>query len=64
MKVTKQYSEKEVVHFLKQKGCEFIKIKGGLYGFIEVSNTKNLGNGSWGKLDFLMNYHNYFLSIK
>lgn len=61
MKKTKEYSKDEIVYFLKTKGCEFSGV-GETHKIIGVSKAKGLGNNSWGKLDFLLNYHGYFLS--
>ena len=60
MKRGRSYSEDEAVYFLKTKGCEITGTKGAKV--IGISKAKGLGNGSWGRLDFLLKYHGYYLS--
>ena len=66
----KNYKVDEVIRILSKKGCiitegksKTIKVKGEdvfISPFcVSIHNAKNLGNGSWGKIDFLTRKENY-----
>jgi len=66
----KDYKVDEVIRALSKKGCTItegesktIKVKGTdtlIPPFcVSIHNAKDLGNGSWGKIDFLTRKANY-----
>jgi hypothetical protein len=51
-----KYHEDEVAYFLsKRKGTKVSKED----KFIEIGKKNDLGNGCWGRIDFLVNYCNW-----
>lgn len=56
----KNYDVTTVLRLLAKKAD--VIIRGNVITIDRSSKAKkDLGNGSWGKIDFLVNYHNYIL---
>jgi hypothetical protein len=52
---TKNYTQEDVLQALKQKRCKVTY--NGLTYILDVSTAENLGNKSWGKIGYLVGYH-------
>lgn len=63
----KSYDEVSVVKALNRKASINIKTEAtsdGVHGVIHVlKNANDLGNSSWGKIDYLVKVHNYKMYI-
>lgn len=51
----KQYQLEVILQNLKQKKCKISY--NGLTYILDISRAENLGNKSWGKIGYLMGYH-------
>lgn len=54
--MTRKHNVDEVLRALRQK--KDLKIQGNQIQILR--NSSDLGNGSWGKIDFLVNHQGYF----
>ena len=54
-----KYSIENVINALARKKCIFQN--NGLTNIIDISKAENLGNKSWGKIEYLVNYNNFIL---
>jgi len=55
-------TEEYAISSLSRKGVEFSRTD-GMYGtMINIEKAKNLGNKSFGLIDFLVNHRNFMLS--
>lgn len=55
----KQHNLDEVVRSLsKKRDCQ-VDVKRGLIEILHPAQNQDLGNGSWGKIDFLVNHKGF-----
>lgn len=57
----KNYNENNVINSLRRKGTININIVDKVIKI--VRNANNIGNGSWGKIDYLRNVHKYIVTF-
>lgn len=50
---------RKIILALEKKKCNFQT--NGLANIIDISKAESLGNKSWGKIEYLVNYCNYIL---
>ena len=54
-----KYTVEKVINALSKKKCIFQN--NGLTNIIDISKAEKLGNKSWGKIEYLVNYNNFIL---